>query len=107
MNSNPIVVNVYTEYRFLKNKIATVRLQGFDLFNQNTGISRDVSETTIIESRSLRLARYFLLSLNIRLQKFTGGNNRQRNGSNESPRGSGENRRNGGGGFDGGGRSAR
>jgi hypothetical protein len=107
VNSNPIVVNVYTEYRFLKNKIATVRLQGFDLFNQNTGISRDVSETTIIESRSLRLARYFLLSLNIRLQKFTGGNNRQRNGSNESPRGSGENRRNGGGGFDGGGRSAR
>ncbi len=108
VNSNPVVLNVYTEYRFLKNKIATVRLQGFDLFNQNTGISRDVSETTITESRSLRLARYFLLSVNIRLQKFNGGNNnRQRNNQGERPAGGGENRRGGGRGLDGGGRSAR
>lgn len=107
VNSNPVVVNLYTEYRFLKNKIATVRLQGFDLFNQNTGISRDVSETTITESRSLRLARYFLLSLNIRLQKFTGGSGRQRSGSGDRPARSGENRRNQGGGGSGGGRSAR
>ena len=56
----------------------TVRFQGFDLFNQNTGITRTVNETTITDSRVLRLARYFLLSANIRLAKFGGGVNRMR-----------------------------
>lgn len=70
VNSNPAILNVYTEYRMLKNKMMTVRLQGFDLFNNNTGITRTVNETTITDSRTIRLARYFLLSVNLRLQKF-------------------------------------
>lgn len=79
VNSNPIILSVYGEYRFLKGKRATVKLQGYDLFNQNTGISRTIYETTITDSRSNRLARYFLLSFNYRLQKFSGGvRNQQR-----------------------------
>ncbi|HVF96759.1 MAG TPA: hypothetical protein VM871_05540, partial [Flavisolibacter sp.] len=69
---NPAILNVYTEYRFLKGKMMTVRLQGFDLLNENTGILRTVSETTITDSRTNRLARYFLLSVNMRLAKFAG-----------------------------------
>jgi hypothetical protein len=72
VNSNPAILNVYTEYRFLKGKMMTVRLQGFDLFNDNTGITRTVNETTITDSRTVRLARYFLLSVNMRIAKFTG-----------------------------------
>lgn len=78
VNSNPAILNVYTEYRFLKAKMLTVRFQGFDLFNNNTGITRTVNETTVTDSRTVRLARYFLLSANIRLAKFAGGVNRQR-----------------------------
>jgi hypothetical protein len=71
VNSNPVILNLYAEYRFLKNR-ATVKLQGYDLFNQNTGINRSIYETTITDSRSNRLARYFLLTLNYRVQKFGG-----------------------------------
>lgn len=73
VNSNPIILSLYAEYRFLKKKMATIKLQGYDLFNQNTGISRTIYETTITDTRNNRLARYFLLSFNIRLQKFGGG----------------------------------
>ncbi|WP_207425431.1 TonB-dependent receptor [Pedobacter sp. SYSU D00535] len=69
-NPNPTILNLYTEYRFLKGNIGTIRLQGFDLFNQNTGISRDVFDNEIVDSRSNRLGRYFLLSFNLRLRKF-------------------------------------
>jgi hypothetical protein len=70
---NPLILNLYTEYRFLKGKKATIRFQGFDLLNENTGISRTINETTITDRRDNRLARYFLLSFNFRLQKFGGG----------------------------------
>ncbi|HEX2628960.1 MAG TPA: TonB-dependent receptor, partial [Chitinophagaceae bacterium] len=71
VNANPVILNLYAEYRFLK-KRATVKLQGYDLFNQNTGINRTIYETTITDSRSNRLARYFLLTFNYRVQKFGG-----------------------------------
>ncbi len=79
--SNPSILNVYTEYRFLKGKMMTVRLQGFDLLNESTGITRTVNGNTITDSRTNRLGRYFLLSVNMRLSKFAGmraGGNRQR-----------------------------
>jgi hypothetical protein len=89
VNSNPSILNVYTEYRFLKGKKMTLRLQGFDLFNRNTGIVRTVNETTISDSRTNRLGRYFLLSANIRLAKFAGGGNRGGRGGGWQGRGPG------------------
>ena len=92
--------------------MATIRLQGYDLFNQNTGISRTVNETTITDSRNNRLARYFLVTFNLRLQKFSGtggfqrGQNRQNreDGGQFNPQGGGrQNGGGGGGGFRGGG----
>jgi hypothetical protein len=70
--SNPSILNLYTEYRFLKGKRLTLRLQGFDLFNKNTAIVRTINETTITDSRTNRLGRYFLLTANIRMAKFAG-----------------------------------
>ncbi|HSC53757.1 MAG TPA: outer membrane beta-barrel protein [Phnomibacter sp.] len=70
---NPLIVNVYSEYRFLKGKKATIRLQGYDLLNENTGISRNINESTITDRRDNRLSRYFLLSFKYQLQKFGGG----------------------------------
>jgi hypothetical protein len=71
-NSNPTILNMFAERRFLKNNKATLRFQAFDLFNQNTGISREVNGTTVTDVQNNRLGRYFLLTLNIRLQKFSG-----------------------------------
>jgi hypothetical protein len=67
-----MLVNLYIERRFLKKNIGKIRIHGFDLLDQNTGISRTVNGTTITDVRNNRLGRYFLLSLNLRIQKFGG-----------------------------------
>jgi hypothetical protein len=78
---NPTILALFAEYRFLKGNMATIRIDGFDLFNENTGISRDVFDNIIVDRQINRLGRYFMLSFNMRLSKFGGGsgppNNRQ------------------------------
>ena len=76
VNSNITMLNLMAEYRFLKGKRMTVRMQGFDLLNKNTSITRVVTETTVTDTRNNRLARYFLLSVNFRINKLSGGNNK-------------------------------
>ncbi|MEB0262726.1 MULTISPECIES: hypothetical protein [unclassified Mucilaginibacter] len=56
----------------MKNHLAALRFQVFDLFNQNTGITRSVSGNQIIDTRTNRLGRYFMLSFTMRLQQFAG-----------------------------------
>ena len=69
---DPTFLSVYVEHRFLKNNRGVLRLQGFDLFGQNTGIQRDIFDNEIIDRQSNRLSTYFLLSFNYRLQHFGG-----------------------------------
>lgn len=70
VNANPTLLNAYIEYTFLRNNMALLRLQGFDLFNENTGVTREVLGNDVLDIHNNRLARYFMLSLNIRLQKY-------------------------------------
>ncbi|HYG14388.1 MAG TPA: outer membrane beta-barrel protein, partial [Bacteroidia bacterium] len=72
-NLNPTLLNMYLEYQFLKGNKARLRVQGFDLLNENTSIRRDVFDNQIVDSRTNRLGRYFLLSLEFRLDKFGTG----------------------------------
>src|SRR5690606_18201214 len=72
INENPTLLNVYLERTFLKHDRAAVRIQGYDLFNENTGLSHDVYGNDIYETRNSRLGRYFLVSFNYRLQRFAG-----------------------------------
>jgi hypothetical protein len=72
INENPTLLNVYLERTFLKNDRAAVRIQGYDLFNENTGLSHEVFGNDIYETRNSRLGRYFLISFNYRLQRFPG-----------------------------------
>jgi hypothetical protein len=70
--TNPNILNMYVERRFLKNKVATLRLSAFDLFNQNTGYSSTTTASSTTVSNVNRLARYYLLTFTLRLQKFAG-----------------------------------
>jgi hypothetical protein len=72
-NVNPFIINSYIEQRFLKDQRATVRLQGFDLLDQQTNINRTVGEI-LRDSQTNRLARYFMLTFTFKLQKFSGIN---------------------------------
>ncbi|MGM9478173.1 outer membrane beta-barrel protein [Pedobacter sp. GSP4] len=67
---NPTLLRLSMEYKFMKNDMAAIRVEGFDLFDQNSGISRDVFDNVIIDKQVNRLGRYFMLSLIYRVRKF-------------------------------------
>ncbi len=71
---DPLILNTWLEKQFFKGKTGTLRLQAYDLFDQNTSVTNTVNATTasIVQSQNNKLSRYFLLSFTLRLQKFTG-----------------------------------
>jgi hypothetical protein len=70
--TNPNILNVYVERRFMKDHRGTIRLSAFDLFNQNTGFTSSENASSITESHVNRLARYYLATFTLRLEKFAG-----------------------------------
>jgi hypothetical protein len=70
--TNPNIVNLYVERRFLKDHRGTVRISAFDLFNQNTGFTSTETASSITETHVNRLARYYLATFTLRLEKFAG-----------------------------------
>src|SRR5690606_23992328 len=73
VDANPFIINTYIEKQFLQGNRGAIRLQAYDLLNEQVNISRTVTENSIIDNRSNRLARYFMLTLSYRFQKFAGG----------------------------------
>lgn len=70
--TNPNILNLYLERRFMKDHRGTIRISGFDLFNENTGFTSTTSASSITETHVNRLARYYLATFTLRLQKFAG-----------------------------------
>lgn len=72
LNVNQTMMNSFIEYTFLRNRSALLRFQAYDLLdqNKNSGIISEYIGNDVYEARNNRLGRYFMLSLNIRLQKF-------------------------------------
>ncbi len=70
--TNPNVLNMYLERRFLKDHRATIRLSAFDLFNQNTGYTSTSTPSSFTQTVVNRLSRYYLATFTLRLQKFAG-----------------------------------
>jgi hypothetical protein len=57
-------------YKFLKNKLAEIRLTGYDLLKKNNSIARTVTETYIEDNQTQVLQRYFLLTFTYNIRKF-------------------------------------
>lgn len=85
VDANPFIINTYLEKQFLQGQRGAIRLHAFDLLNEQVNINRFVSENSIVDSRTNRLARYFMLTLSYRFQKFAGGVSAE-----SGPRGGGE-----------------
>jgi hypothetical protein len=96
VKANPTLLSTYAEYQFLKKHIASLRFQAFDLFDENKGITRSVSGSQIIDTRTNRLGRYFMLSFTMRLQKFSGSQSQKGRGGRNSGFRNGGGRRGGG-----------
>ncbi|MBK9483890.1 MAG: outer membrane beta-barrel protein [Chitinophagaceae bacterium] len=74
VNGNLAIMNASLEKQLFKKKNGIIRLAAFDLFNQNSNISRNVSGPSIIDTRTNRLTRYFMATFTYRLQRFAGQN---------------------------------
>ncbi|HTB31268.1 MAG TPA: outer membrane beta-barrel protein, partial [Bacteroidia bacterium] len=62
--------NASIGYKFLKNKTLQVSISGTDLLNQNTSITRTVTDTYIQDSQTEVLRRYFMLNLQLNIRKY-------------------------------------
>lgn len=74
VSRNQVIMNASLEKQLFKKKNGIIRLEAFDLFKQNSNISRSVTANQIIDSRTNRLTRYFIASFTYRIQKFAGQN---------------------------------
>lgn len=70
VNSNPLIIGSTLEKSFFKKQNASIKLQAFDLLNQNTNVNRSVTGSSITDTRTNRLGRYVMLSFVFRLNKF-------------------------------------
>ncbi len=62
-NQNIFLWNAALGYKFLKDQSLDVRLSVNDILNQNSGITRSVTETYVEDSKSKVLQRYLLLTV--------------------------------------------
>jgi len=70
VNSDPLIINATLEKALFKKQNASIKLQAFDLLNENTSVNRSVTGSAITDTRTNRLGRYVLLSFVFRLNKF-------------------------------------
>jgi hypothetical protein len=72
-NTSYTLVNAYMSRQFFKNK-GTFKLSVNDLFNENTGISRSVTNNQIVDANFNVLKRYYMLSFTYSLGNVGGRN---------------------------------
>ena len=71
-NQQFILWNAGIGYKFLKKRSGELKLSAYDLLNQNTSISRTVTETYVEDSSVRVLNRYFMLTFTFTFRKFNG-----------------------------------
>jgi len=72
VSQNPVLMNASLEQQLFKKKNGIIRFAAYDLFKQNTNISRSIYGSSSTDSRSNKLTRYFMLTFTYRIQKFVG-----------------------------------
>ncbi len=77
VSQNPYILNASLEKQVFKKKNGFIRLSAYDIFNQNTSITRQVTGNSIIDTRTNRLGRYLMVTFTYRLNRFQGQQSRQ------------------------------
>lgn len=72
-NQSFALLNAGVGYKFLKNRSLEVNVSAYDLLNQNTSVSRTITETYTEDRQTQVLNRYLLLTLTYTFRKFKDG----------------------------------
>ncbi|RZM27885.1 MAG: TonB-dependent receptor [Pedobacter sp.] len=72
LSRNPLVINTYVEKEFLKKRNLVVNLQVFDILKQNNFVNQVTTENSVTNTLTNALSRYFMLSVRLNLQKWSG-----------------------------------
>lgn len=72
VNQNLAILNASFEKTIFKKKNGFLRFSAYDIFKQNTNITRTVSGNFITDTRTNRLTRYAMLTFTYRLNRFQG-----------------------------------
>jgi hypothetical protein len=83
--------------KFLKNNVAELKLQAYDILNTRTGYNRSITDSYISRSYVNYMPRYFMLTFTYKIANYKGVASKSSNSN------SGNNRREGGMGGPGGG----
>ena len=70
LNKSLNILNITVEKKILKKKGFYAGFAGYNVLNQNFSLNRRVSGNSIMETRSLQLARYFIFTLKYTWNKF-------------------------------------
>ena len=70
MNTDELIWNAQVSYRFLKNKVATISLQAYDILNQRSNISRMISATSRTDSETNAVNSYLMAHFIYRFNMF-------------------------------------
>jgi hypothetical protein len=68
--ANPFIIQASLEKQVLKDRNLSLKLQVFDVLNQNIGVSRSVNANGFTDTRTNRLGRFVMLTATYRLNKF-------------------------------------
>lgn len=71
-SANPFLLSGYIEKQIGEKRNLTLRLSGFDLLKQNTGVSRTATANSITDTKTNRLGNYYMFTVSFRLSKFKG-----------------------------------
>ncbi len=72
-NNNVFLWNAYFGRHLLKNDKAIIKIQGYDLLNQNKGYSRSINSNILTERSYQTLRRYFVLAFTWNFSKSAAG----------------------------------
>jgi len=86
LNQNFWLWNAAIGKKFLKNRVGELKLSVFDLLKQNQAITRTVDEKGIVDSRSLVLQQYFMLTFTYSLKNFGTAKKTSSSDSDHGPR---------------------
>ncbi len=66
------LLNLSVEKKLFKKKSFYLTFSGFNILNQNSSVSREITGNSITDTRYLQLSRYYLFTLLYRWNKFGG-----------------------------------